>query len=117
MGGVVHEPSTVVDKFDITSDATIAVPLIIDALEKKVIWCDLATSTIGINNAHSNMNGIQATLSAMVNVNKPNMYDLLLLHAKARGKMVNTISGADVVLSVSENTHTQLEEFSSKYMI
>jgi len=48
---------------------------------------------------------------------KPNLYDLLKLHAKARGNLVSSIEQADKVFSVANDTPFKLEEISSEYMV
>ncbi len=39
------------------------------------------------NSVHSNLSGIALTLQALTHLNKPNLYDLFLLHAAARGEL------------------------------
>lgn len=117
--GEIYEPKTVTDRIDITSDTRCAIPMIIDVVDKKVIWCDLALKTTPSfgHNVHSSLKGINATLKSMVTMKKPNLYDLLSLHVKARGKLVNKIENAETVFSVENETPFHLEEISSKYMV
>ena len=85
-----------------TADTRIAIPLIIDALERKVIWCDMALrrNPRWQNNVHSNLSGIGATLQSLADLNKPNLLELLTLHARARGEAVETPEEADTVFSL-----------------
>lgn len=116
--GEIYEPKTVADRVDLTADARIAIPLIIDVVERKVIWCDLSLKSNPnyYNNVHGNLKGINFTLQSFATMNKPNLYDLLSLHVKARGKMVKTPEKADTVFSVDNETQFRLEEIASEYM-
>lgn len=116
--GEIYEPKTVVDRIDLTADSRIAIPLIIDVVENKVIWCDLSLKGHPNfnNNVHNNLKGINLTLQSLATMNKPNLYDLLALHVKARGKLVKSPSKAETVFSVENETPFRLEEIASKYM-
>lgn len=116
--GEIYEPKTVVDRVDLTADSTIAIPLIIDIVENKVIWCDLSLKSHPNfnNNVHGNLKGINLTLQSFATMNKPNLYDLLALHVKARGKLVKSPSKAQTVFSVENETPFRLEEIASQYM-
>ena len=116
--GEVFEPKTVRDRLDVTANMKIAIPLVIDVVERKVIWCDLSlkNNNLALNNVDGNLSGIRATLRSMVEISKPNVYDLLMLHAAARGELVATPDEADVVFSVENETPLRLEEIASEYM-
>jgi hypothetical protein len=116
--GEIFEPKTVQDRLDLTADTRIAIPLVIDVVEQKVIWCDMAlrNNPRWQNNVQGNLNGINATLQALVNIKKPNLYELFLLHAQARGEMVQISDEADTVFSVEHGTPFRLEEIASEYM-
>ena len=47
---------------------------------------------------------------------KPNLYELLRLHAHARGEMVDIPDEADTIFSVENGTPFRLEEIASAYM-
>ena len=116
--GEIFEPKTVQNRFDITADMRIAVPLIIDVVERQVIWCDLSLkhNNFSANHVEGNKRGINATLQSMTSLNKPNMYDLLRIHASARGVIVDSPEEADVVFSVENDTPQMLETIASEYM-
>jgi hypothetical protein len=116
--GEVFEPKTVQNKLDITAQSQIALPLIIDVVENAVIWCDLSMkrNDLSMNNVSGNLSGIQASLRSMVSMEKPNVYDLLELHASARGTIVKNPKDADVVFSVENETPFQLETLASEFM-
>ena len=40
--GEIYDPRTVQDRLDVTAATRIALPLVIDVQEKKVVWCDMA---------------------------------------------------------------------------
>lgn len=109
MSGEIFEPSTVVEKFDLSANSSIAIPVIIDLVERKVTWCDLSLNRDirYVNNVHANGSMVSLMGKSMVNLVKPNLYDLFELHAKARGEIVTLESlvedeKPDTVFSVSE---------------
>jgi hypothetical protein len=116
--GEVYEPRTVQDRLDVTADTRIAVPLLVDVVEQKVVWCDLALrNTAGLwNNVEANKGGITMALRALVGIRKPNLYDLFCLHARARGRRVSRPADADTVFSVAEGTPFRLEEIAADYL-
>jgi stress response protein SCP2 len=59
--GEIYEPKTVQDRVDLTADTRIALPLVIDVDEGKVVWCDmgLRRHPRWQNNVHGNLSGIQ----------------------------------------------------------
>lgn len=89
--GEVFEPKTVQDKLDIACNTKVSIPAIFDLVERQVIWVDIALTRnpSWYNNVAGNLYGIQLSLQALVDLNKPTLYDLLLLHAEARGKVVD----------------------------
>lgn len=113
--GEIFEPTTVAMKMDLTAESTVAIPVIFDCVERKFIWCDLnlamPCSNRGGNNIESNISGVIATCFAMANMNKANLYDLILLNAKARGNIVTDRDEADIIFSndTTKPTETVIE--------
>lgn len=113
--GEIFEPTTVAMKMDLTAESTVAIPVIFDCVERKFIWCDLnlamPCSNRGGNNIESNISGVIATCFAMANMNKANLYDLILLNAKARGNIVTDRNEADIIFSndTTKPTETVIE--------
>ena len=116
--GEVYDPKTVVDRLDITAEAKIAVPLLIDIETGKVVWCDMSlTSAAGLqNNVASSQGGIAATLRALVSVRKPNLWDLFRLHIAARGKMAASQEEAETVFSVEGGTPFEQEKIAAEFL-
>ncbi len=104
--GEIFEPKTVDNRLDLTADNKICIPMIIDLVERKVIWTDLGlkSNLNHCNNVHGNMSSLQLMSKAMTSLNKPNLYDLFKLHAEARGEIVDNIEDADTVFSINEGT-------------
>ncbi|PGM55435.1 TerD family protein [Bacillus sp. AFS053548] len=102
--GKVFEPSTVMDRFDLANDQKISIPLIFDTFEQKVIWCDLGLqdNIEYYNNAKSNSNSLAILTEAMTEKNSISLYELLELHAIARGELVSNKNEADTVFSFNE---------------
>lgn len=115
--GEIYDPRTVSDKIDLSMEARAGVPLILDLVERKIIWADAAiTPGHGLNNVHSNRGTMELLGKALTSVNKPNLYDLFAFHAEARGKLVVNPDKADVVFSVAAGTPFELEKIASEFL-
>lgn len=121
--GEVFDPRTVEDKADISMAARSGVPMIIDLVDRKVIWCDAALKTNRYDSYWSSGNTVASTRGsiellgkAFTNIQKPNLYDLFYLHALGRGKVVTDESNADVVFSVKAGTPFELDRIASEFM-
>lgn len=101
--GEIYEPKTVVNKSDITTNSIQVMPMIVDIENMEVVWTDLSISSrCYINNVDQNKNSIILAVKSMLNIVKPNMYDLAMLHTLARGEIVADKEEADVIFSVTE---------------
>ena len=99
--GKIFEARTVQNRFDITSELPVCIPLIIDIKNKEVIWADIAFKGSGYSNdARFTSNCNAVLLQSILNLVKPTVYDLLEIHTKARGKRVDKLEEADTVFSV-----------------
>ncbi len=121
--GEIYEPKTVEQKMDLTSQSTVCIPVIFDCVKREVIWCDMhlslngCHSNYGGNNVESNLFGVAATCYSMVNMSKPNLYDLIELHIKARGLRVENKEDADVVFDIDAGiTPFDTEVFMGEYL-
>lgn len=114
--GETFEPSTVEMSMDVISESTVAIPVIFDCKERKVIWCDMnvglesARSNYGGNNLESNLSGVKATCYALTHMSKPNIYDLCMLNATSRGIVVENRNDADVIFSNDTTIPVELIE-------
>ena len=121
--GEIYEPKTVEQKMDLTSQSTVCIPAIFDCVNREMIWCDMSLSLNGCyanyggNNVESNLSGVAATCYSMVNMSKPNLYDLIDLHIRARGLRVDNKEDADVIFDVKEGiTPFDTEVFMGEYI-
>jgi len=91
----IYDPSLVEQKLNISSSAKNHIGVLIDLVDKKLIWCDLASGSQLANrrydNSSNNKASLQHILKAITNHdNKVNLYDLLMLHVQARsGELVD----------------------------
>jgi len=117
--GEIYEPRTVQDRLDLTADTCIALPLVFDLLDRKVIWCDMALRRHPRwqNNVHANLNGINLTVQAMVGLDRPNLYDLFRLHGRARGKLVESADVAQTIFSVERETPFHPERIAAEFLL
>ena len=116
--GEVFDPRTVVDRIDIAMKAKAGIPMIADLKERKVIWADAAMTVNRYRsvNVHNNRGTVELLGKALTNVRRPTMYDLLSLHAKARGTVATDPKDADTVFSVAAGTPFELERIASEFM-
>lgn len=119
--GEIYEPKTVRQKIQITSSSRVSIPVIFDCAERKVIWCDMnlaiAGLRIGGNNIESNLSGVTLACYSMVHMHKPNIYDLVQLHVKARGSLCENKEEADLIFDEEEGiTPFDTEVFMSEYL-
>jgi hypothetical protein len=99
--GEIFDPRTVQDKIDVAADTRICIPLILDLVERTVIWTDLALRSRPRwrNNVESNQTGMRIVGKAMTTLAKPDLYTLFELHALARGTLVDTTDQADTIFA------------------
>lgn len=100
--GEVFEPKTVKNRIALTMNATSAIPAIIDCLTGEVVWADMTARSgvrFGGNNVYSNVDATSATAWAIVNWEKPSLYDVVRANAQARGTLTDDRNAADVIFS------------------
>jgi len=100
--GEIFDPKTVQDKFDITADTRITIPVILDLVEREVIWADVALKSNPNYhvNVEGNKKGIAIMGKALTSLKKPTLGELFALHVEARGERVETVEEADLVISM-----------------
>ncbi|MCX7747831.1 MAG: TerD family protein [Clostridia bacterium] len=101
--GEIYEPKTVENKIDISSESTICIPMVLDIHENKVIWADIALKSQPTwNNVENNKKGMILMGKALTTLTKPNLYDLFMLHAQARGELCNHAEEANTVFAIDK---------------
>lgn len=89
--GEIFEPKTVQNRFDLSADTRIALPLIFDLQERRAIWIDLALRSYpNWNNVENNLSGMTIMLRAMTSLKKLSLHELFDLHIAARGTRVES---------------------------
>ncbi len=79
----------------------------LDLVRKKIIWVDLALTSRGwINSVRKNSDNISKLTKVMINLNRPNIYDLLMMHFQARG--VTSLAEKENIF----NIHTAYKDIS-----
>lgn len=107
--GEIFEPSTVKQRMDLASATTTCIPVIFDLKERVFVWCDMALTAdhvragFGGINVESNLPSVVVTCKAMVDVKKPNLYDLFTFNAKARGVITDNPDEADIRFGLDDN--------------
>jgi hypothetical protein len=115
--GEIFDAKTVKNKIDLSANTTACIPLVIDCLERKVIWADLSLKTKPsfANTLYGNKKNVGLICKAISQLKKANLYDLLSMHAKGRGKIVSDPKKADVVFS-QETTPFEVDKIVSEYL-
>lgn len=118
--GEIFEPKTVTQKMDLTAKTSSCIPVIFDTWKREFIWCDMAgdVSYRHSSNVENSLSRVEATCYSMVNMQKPNLYDLLMLNIVARGgEMVADKKDADIIFDIEDGiTPYDTEVFMSEYL-
>lgn len=107
--GEIFEPSTVKQRMDLASATTTCIPVIFDLKERVFVWCDMALTADHVRagyggiNVESNLPSVVVTCKAMVDVKKPNLYDLFIFNAKARSVITDNPDEADIRFGLDDN--------------
>lgn len=116
--GEIFEPKTVQDKVDVAANTRICLPAILDLVDRKVIWADIALRKHPLwNNVKNNLAGVSIMARALAGLVKTDLHTLFSLHIKARGEPVSNKDHADCVFSVGSGiTPFDLNRISSEFM-
>lgn len=116
----VYDARTVEQKVDLRSATTLALPVIFDVEEGEAIWADLAAGKMAraSNNVENRSATIVDLMRGVISLRgKMSLYELFLLHAQARGELVNSREEADCVFSMEEGTTPfDISEINSGYL-
>lgn len=89
--GKKFEAKTVVNKFDVAGASCYNIPLIFDLERNEMTWCDIAlTSSVRsyVEGQSGNVVAMAKAIMAMKD-ERPNLFDLFLLHAEARAVSID----------------------------
>lgn len=130
--GEIFDAKTVQNKIDLTYESRFSIPLVIDVVNREIIWGDLALNkdprSSAYNSPHSprsysgrnveNMKGSVTLLGkSITSVKKATMHELMTLHASARGTIVDNKEDADIVVSMDGNiTPFDIEKIMGEYL-
>lgn len=116
--GEVFEAKTVSNRIDLTSAATSVIPIIIDLIDRKIIWADIVNQqehSHRVNNSHTMRVGIKELGKALCQITKPTLYDLFSLHAQANTQ-VYKLEEADTVFSTENGIQFETERIMSEFL-
>lgn len=111
--GEIFEPSTVKQRMDLASATTTCIPVIFDLKERVFVWCDMALTADHVRagyggiNVESNLPSVVVTCKAMVDIKKPNLYDLFTFNATARGVITDNPDEADIRFGLDDNCNVK----------
>jgi hypothetical protein len=115
--GEIFDARTVQDKIDLAADQRSAMPIIFDLKERKAIWADLSMTSDMRSCMTARNTPVTKMAKAIVELNKPNLFDLFEMHAQARGKVVKKRETAETVFSLTEGvTPFEIDTILSEYV-
>ena len=118
--GKIFEAKTVQNKYDLTADTKIGIPVVFDLLERKAIWCDLGLKNYPSfpNNLNNNKYNINLLIQSIVKTQKSTLYNLFMSHALGRGELVDNMDEADVIFSetIGECLPTDIDKIVGQYL-
>lgn len=94
--GEIFDARTVANKIDLACESLACMPVVIDVVDRKVIWADTAIGGRRTSTLHDCSHRINKIAEAMLSLVKPRLYDLFVMHAEARGVLVDQQELADV---------------------
>jgi hypothetical protein len=102
--GEIFEPKTVVNKIDLASPTTICLPVVFDLELRKATWMDISlrSNPNWVNNIEANWNNVVLISKAVLEIPKPNLFDLLMLNVQARGEVVDDPEQAEMTFGIKE---------------
>lgn len=110
--GAKFEPRTVTNKFDLAGDTRYNLPLILDLNTNQLIWADISITghpNERVEDKSGSVILMGKSIEAML-LDKPNMYDLVMLHAESRASTIDLEyqegKKYDTVFDVSMATET-----------
>lgn len=107
--GEIFEPRTVKMNMSLSSRSQEAIPVIFDLETRQFIWADMQISlNRGYYNVANSLNAVTANCYAIVNCNKPNLYDLISLNAEASGTIVSNRNEADIIFDNDTTKPTEI---------
>ena len=99
--GEVYEPATVDNRMSLLSRTNEAIPVVLDCETREFVWVDMNMQNEALYNCVESSYATDADVGAcVVDMPKPNMYDLVVLNARARGELVEDKADADIIFDV-----------------
>lgn len=97
--GEIFEPKTLKNRMRINSDSFNITPVIYSVAENQFIWTDtnVHIHLYGNNMVENTINQAASVLYGIINMERTNMYDLVLYNVVARGSIVDTKEDADII--------------------
>jgi len=119
--GEIFEPKTVKNKFSVNGQSTSNIPMVIDLVDRKIIWGDLSLSGRDFdNNVENNSSGINAVVKMVVESKEKTLsvFDLLKLQAESRGANIDYKYDSEKEYNYvfDEEFGTNIDELSSNWM-
>ena len=118
----IYDPGTVVQKYNLTSNSRVSMPVVFDLHTREAVFVD-SSPTIGRgrlgSNAENTSNPIKTMMKYMLeSPDKVSLYELLSLHAEARGTIAENPGEADTVFSIEHGiTPFDVNKIQSEFIV
>ena len=115
--GNIFEPTRVQQSINIGFSSDCGIPVVFDLEKREVVWMDMSmtTRTNFPRCVEGNIYGLSANVMGICQSNKPQMYDLALLHVAARGILTDNREEADVIIS-NDTSKVETEDREIRYI-
>lgn len=118
--GKKFEAKTVVNKFDVAGASRYNIPLIFDLERNEMTWCDIALTSgrfSYVEGQSSNLIDMAKAIMAMKD-ERPNLYDLFLLHAEARADTIDheRVEGKEYDIEFSLDRATDVDDILANWV-
>ena len=118
----IYDPGTVVQKYNLTSSTRTSMPVIFDMKTREAIFVD-SSVTMGTGRLGSNVENTSNLIKTMMKYmlespDKVSLYELLSLHAEARGTIAENPGEADTVFSIEHGiTPFDVNKIQSEFIV
>lgn len=99
---MVFVPKTITNAVSVANESSTVCIAMLDLKEKEYIWLDIEMQSRGLANIESTSSMVNQLIRGTINNTSLSVYDLLLLHAQNRGKVVNKTEKSDIQFTYDE---------------
>ena len=115
--GEIFEPKAVSMKMNLTANGYSAMPVIFDVEKREFVWCDMMLlKKHTYNTIEMNKSELVDVARALLELKRPNLYDLIRLNAESRGQLVEDEAEADMVFGLDRVDMSAFDDKTKRYV-